>query len=377
MTNVITAIKERILKRVHVRKHEFGLRVDEGEFTKVLGPGVYRVIDPMNRVTVDIASERDVYLQHRQLDVIVKSGALEGRALVLELQDNERAIISVNGRVHSVIGAGLYVLPNTFNKVAAEILTTDAVRFEHANLNNVLAAAGAVAVFDKHQVDEGRVGLLYLNGVFQEVLTPGRYAFFKGVGAVKIQLVDVRERVLDVGGQEIMTEDKVTLRLNAVATYRVCDPRLYADVAEDAVQALYRDAQLALRATVGTRTLDTLLAEKDAVTDELAEALRKRAATLGIEVLSAGIRDIILPGEMKELMNRVTEAKKAAEANLIVRREETAAMRNQANTAKVLENNPTLMRLRELEVLEKIAVHAKLNVVLGEKGLADRVVNLL
>jgi regulator of protease activity HflC (stomatin/prohibitin superfamily) len=157
----------------------------------------------------------------------------------------------------------------------------------------------------------------------------------------------------------------------------VCDPRLYADVAEDAVQALYRDAQLALRATVGTRTLDGLLAEKDAVTDELAEALRKRAATLGIEVLGAGIRDIILPGDMKELMNRVTEAKKAAEANLVVRREETAAMRNQANTAKVLENNPTLMRLRELEVLEKIAVHAKLNVVLGEKGLADRVVNLL
>lgn len=377
MTNIFTNIKERILKRVHVRKHEFGLRFDEGEFTKVLGPGVYRVIDPMNRVTVDIASERDVYLQHRQLDVIVKSSAMDGRALVLELQDSERAIISVNGRVHSVIGAGLYVLPNTFNKVAAEILKTDAVRFEHANLNTVLAAAGAAAVFDKHQVDEGRVGLLYLNGVFQEVLAPGRYAFFKGVGAVKIQLVDVRERVLDVGGQEIMTEDKVTLRLNAVATYRVCDPRLYADVAEDAVQALYRDAQLALRATVGTRTLDALLAEKDDVTDELAQALRKRAAALGIEVLGVGIRDIILPGEMKDLMNRVTEAKKAAEANLIVRREETAAMRNQANTAKVLENNPTLMRLRELEVLEKVAVHAKLNVVLGEKGLADRIVNLL
>jgi hypothetical protein len=70
------------------------------------------------------------------------------------------------------------------------------------------------------------------------------------------------------------------------------------------------------------------------------------------------VRDIILPGEMKDLMNKVTEEKKAAEANLIVRREETAAMRSQANTAKVLADNPTLMRLR-----------------LGEKGLADRVVN--
>ncbi len=86
---------------------------------------------------------------------------------------------------------------------------------------------------------------------------------------------------------------------------------------------------------------------------------------------------MILPGEMKELMNRVIEARKAAEAAVITRREETAAMRSQANTAKLLEQNATLMRLRELEVLEKIASTSNLSVVLGEKGLADRVVNLI
>ncbi len=86
---------------------------------------------------------------------------------------------------------------------------------------------------------------------------------------------------------------------------------------------------------------------------------------------------MILPGEMKDLMNKVTEAKKAAEANLIFRREETAAIRSQANTAKLLADSPTLMRLRELEVLEKIASAGKLNIVLGDKGLADKVVNLL
>jgi regulator of protease activity HflC (stomatin/prohibitin superfamily) len=102
-----------------------------------------------------------------------------------------------------------------------------------------------------------------------------------------------------------------------------------------------------------------------------------RAAEFGIEVLHLGIRDVILPGEMKTLMNRVTEARKAAEANLIARREETAAMRSQANTARILEANATLMRLRELEVLEKVADKTKLNVILGDKGLADRVMNLL
>ena len=132
-----------------------------------------------------------------------------------------------------------------------------------------------------------------------------------------------------------------------------------------------------LRAVIGSRELDQFLADKDAVAKELEEIVRQRVAALGLEVISVGIRDVILPGDMKDLMNKVTEAKKAAEANLIVRREETAAMRSQANTAKVLEGNPTLMRLRELEVLEKVAAGGKLSVVLGEKGLAERVVNLL
>jgi regulator of protease activity HflC (stomatin/prohibitin superfamily) len=105
--------------------------------------------------------------------------------------------------------------------------------------------------------------------------------------------------------------------------------------------------------------------------------LRQRVSEFGLEVVSVGVRDIILPGDMKDLMNRVTEARKAAEANLIARREETAAMRSQANTAKLLEDILTLMRLRELEVLEKVAAQAKFNVLLGEKGLTERVVNLL
>jgi len=105
--------------------------------------------------------------------------------------------------------------------------------------------------------------------------------------------------------------------------------------------------------------------------------VRTRAKTFGVEVLAAGVRDVILPGEMKDLMNKVTEGGKAAEAQLITRREETAALRSQANTAKLLADNPTLMRLRELEVLEQIAGKANLNVVLGEQGLADRVMKLI
>jgi regulator of protease activity HflC (stomatin/prohibitin superfamily) len=201
-------------------------------------------------------------------------------------------------------------------------------------------------------------------------MSPSNKAGFYSAG-------DLREQTIDIAGQEIMTADKVTLRMNAVVTYRIVDARQAVTVSDGAVQSMYREAQLALRAIVGTRDLDSFLTEKDAVTNVFEEAVRRRAGELGLEIVSVGVRDIILPGEMKDLMNKVTEAKKAAEANLIVRREETAAMRSQANTAKVLADNPTLMRLRELEVLEKVATSGKLSVVLGEKGLADRVVNLL
>jgi regulator of protease activity HflC (stomatin/prohibitin superfamily) len=208
-------------------------------------------------------------------------------------------------------------------------------------------------------------------------LPAGRHAFWKNIAEVKVVPVDLREVILDVAGQEIMTADKVTLRLNALVTYRVTDPRLSVSVVDDARQALYRETQLVLRAQVGARELDSFLADKDGVVQELEQGLRRRVSALGLEVITAGIRDIILPGEMKDLLNKVTEAKKAAEANLIVRREETAAMRSQANTAKLLQDNPTLMRLRELEVLERVAATGKLNVVVGEKGLTDRVVNVL
>jgi len=128
---------------------------------------------------------------------------------------------------------------------------------------------------------------------------------------------------------------------------------------------------------VGARELDTFLTDKDGVARELSDSIRPRAKSLGLELVAVGIRDVILPGEMKDLMNKVTEAKKAAEANFIARREETAAMRSQANTAKLLADNPTLMRLRELEVLEKVAANSKLSIMLGEKRLTDRVVNVL
>jgi regulator of protease activity HflC (stomatin/prohibitin superfamily) len=360
-----------------VRSYEVGLLFRNGEFQALLGAGTHWFLDPLRRVVVEVVSRRTPQFVHAQLDLVVKTGELKGHAIVVDLKDNQRGLVWVDGRFVGALPPGLYVYWTGCREVRVEVVDARCPRFEHEDLRLFARSPSMSPLLEVCTVGRGGVGVLFLDGEFADLLAPGQYAFWRGVADARVVEVDLREATLDVSGQEIMTADKVTLRLNAVVTYRVTDARRAVCATEDAKQALYREAQLALRAVVGARDLDTLLADKDVIARDVEEMLRHRAGELGLAVLSAGVRDVVLPGDMKELMNKVTEARKAAEANLVTRREETAAYRSQANTARLLADNPVLMRLRELEALEKIAAAGHLNVILGEKGLADRVVNLL
>ncbi|APW60816.1 slipin family protein [Paludisphaera borealis] len=366
-----------LFKRLKIRSFEMGLHFRDGEFRGLIGVGSHWIFDPFNRTNVEVVSRRAPFLAHEKLDLIVKSGVLKGYAQVIDLQDDQRALVWIDGRFARILPPGQHVVWLGQREVRVEVVDVRAPRFEHVDLKVVLQSATAREQLETGAVNRGCVGVLFLDGRCAGLLDPGPWAFWKRSADVRVVEVDLRETTIDVPGQEIMSADKVTLRLNASATYRVVDPRKAVCTIDDHKQALYREAQLALRAVVGGRELDALLADKEAVAVEAAGLLAPRAEALGLAVASLGVRDLILPGDMKDLMNKVTEARKAAEANLITRREETAALRSQANTAKLLADNPTLMRLRELEVLEKVVAGGKLNVILGEKGLADRVLNLL
>ena len=366
-----------IMKRFKIRSYEMGLYFRDREFQGLLGTGTHWMFDPLCKVRVEIVSQRDPWLVHDKLDMIVKSAALEDCAVVLDLKDHERALVWIDGRFSHVLPPGLYAYWTGFKDVKVEVIDARNARFEHGDFKVIVRSQMAQQVLDICSVERNHVGVLFQDGDYVETLLPGEYAFWKGAADACVVEIDMRETMADVSGQEIMTADKVTMRMNAVVTYRVVDAAKAVNSSDDVRQTLYRETQLALRAVVGARELDAFLADKDAVAQDLEEAVHRRAGELGLEVVSVGIRDLILPGDMKDLMNKVTEVKKAAEANLISRREETAAMRSQANTAKLISDNPTLMRLRELEVLEKIASAGNLNILLGEKGLADRVVNML
>jgi len=365
------------VRRVRVEEYERALVFRNGALERVLQPGVHWVFDPLFRLRVETVSIRSGWLVHPELELMVRSGRLGKEVRVIDLRTNERAIVWADGRLELVLKPGVYALWTTVREVRVDVIDASGVLFEHEQLAAILALPGTAALFEPVAVEAGQVGLFFRDGRHQATLLPGAYALWKGVARAKVVPVDLREQLVDVLGQEIMTADKVTLRLNAGVTYKVADALRAVTAVEDYRQALYREAQLALRAAVGARTLEALLADKAAVARELDGGLRTALSAFGLELVSLGIRDVILPGEMKELMNRVIAAQKAAEAALITRREETAAMRSQANTARILEQNPTLMRLREIEALEKVAEKGRLSVVVGEGGLAGRVVKLV
>lgn len=366
-----------MLKLRKIRSYEKGLLFEDNEFKGFLDKGRYWFLDPFFKVKVDVVSTRTPWLFHENLEVMVKSGGLEGQAQVIDLADYQRALVWVDGRFDTILGPGLYALWEGFSKTRVEIIDAREVRLTHVAVNQIAQSDDASEFITVVDVPEERRCVYFRDGKYQETLAPGRYLFWRDIAVTRFYTVDQREQIIDVSGQEIMTADKVTLRMNSVLAFCVTDALKSVTLVGDLNQALYREAQLALRTVIGSLELDAVLNGKEDIATELRSIIRKKADDFGIRVKSFGIRDVILPGDMKDLMNKVIAARKAAESNLIMRREETAAMRSQANTARLLDSNPTLMRLRELDILEKLVSNSNMSLVLGEKGLSERVANLL
>lgn len=227
------------------------------------------------------------------------------------------------------------------------------------------------------EVAEKSVGLLYVDGELVKTLAPGLYAFWKYNRTIKVEQVDTRLQAMEVSGQEILTKDKVSLRANLAAQYQIIDPVTAVKALTDVNGTLYRELQFALRASIGTRTLDTLLGDKGELDRVVFETVRDKVSEYGVVMKSVGVKDVILPGEMKEILNQVVQAEKAAQANIIKRREETAATRSLLNTARLMEENPVLLRLKELEALEKITEKVdKLTVFGGLDGVMKEMVRI-
>lgn len=286
----------------------------------------------------------------------------------VELAANQRAVVNRDQRPAKFLRPGLHriwtVNPNvavtTYDVTEPMPVITDELR--------VVIPAGELV---EAQVKQFERGLKYAQGKFEGMLEPGRYAYWNHPGArIVVHVLDTRVQQLKIEGQELMTRDKVTLRLTLTAEYAPADAPTTVHAVADVKEALYLAVQLAAREFVAGVTLDELLEGRDTLTRYLETQVAPRAETFGVRVHRVGVKDVILPGEMKTLLNKVIEAEKVAAANVITRREDAAATRNMANTAKVIAENPVLMRLKELETMKDIAEKIdEIKLVMGTEGL--------
>lgn len=202
---------------------------------------------------------------------------------------------------------------------------------------------------------EYEVGLFYQNGRFIKVAGPGSHLLIHLFLRQSMVKVDTRLISATVPAQEILTKDQLPLRLTVIAQYRVVDATSAVHKAKDFTNLLYEEIQLAMRELVAGTNLDELLEKKALLSQELAGKVRPKMAEFGIEVATCGLKDIVLPGDIKSLLIKTAEAARESQAKLICAREELAATRCQMNTAKLIVENPAILRLKELQTLAEVA----------------------
>jgi regulator of protease activity HflC (stomatin/prohibitin superfamily) len=352
-----------MFKIIHVALNERAVVLQDGLPRQALAPG--------RHVVWGFGLE---VLRYDVSDLVLKAPA-EVRAVLpidwyreIVIARHERGILSKDGVPRVYLRPGIQRYWALDPSIDLALLSVDDVMPE---LSEEL-----VAVIPSHEyvdvmVQAHQKGLLYLQGRLEGVLEPGRYVLWQHTGRrVQVVAVDMRRTELTLAGQELMTRDKVTLRLSLAVDYAVADASKATHAVQSVRDAVYLMVQLAARAYVSGVTLDELLESRDGMTRYLEEETVPKAEAIGVRIERVGVKDIVLPGDMKALLNRVIEAEKEAAANVILRREETAATRSLANTARVMADNPVLLRLKEMESLKEIAAQIdEVRLVVGSEGL--------
>jgi regulator of protease activity HflC (stomatin/prohibitin superfamily) len=366
--------------RVRVNENERAVALYKGEIRDILGPGEHWMPSRGGSLEVvrhdlktgDFTSVYEKALFAKLPDVAAR------HLTVIRTGRNEVAVVERDGNLLVVIGPERKLVVWTdAGPWQATVVDAGVDLTIERRLLTRLVQARKTELSVVHTVADGQAGLLFVDGVFERQLAPGLLGFWNIGRQPQVKIVDLKRQALEVSGQEVLTKDRVTIRVNISAEYRVADPLKAVSAVKDFQESLYRALQFAFRKTLGALSLDHILERKVTVDEEAAAKVRADMAEIGLEVTDISLKDVILPGEMREILNQVVAAEKQAEANVIRRREETNATRSLLNTAKVMAENPVMLRLKELEALETIAGKVeRLTVHNGTGGLLNDIVKL-
>lgn len=361
------------MKKLKLNAWQVALVFKNGAYLRCLTEGTYWFWANEKVYVYDMTMS---FVAPVELNILLLDEKLSGLLEVVEVKEEELVLQLENGLLKAVLTAGRYtfwksVIRNEFIRVDISKPEIDE-RINKSWLNKSMVMAW-VRTFEVLNYEKG---LLYIDGKFRELLEPGTYYWWKNRISVQVYRADMRQLQLEINGQEILTRDKAALRINAWAQYKLEDIQKALVLNKEYDKQLYVAFQLALREYIAGYAFDELLEKKDSLAPFVLEQVKEKAAGLGVEVLSFGIRDIILPGDVKEIMNQVLIADKKAQATAIMRREETASTRSLLNTAKLMEDNAMLWKLKEMEYVEKIAEKISNISVSGNGMLLDQLKQL-
>jgi hypothetical protein len=352
-----------------INAYQAGLLFERGVYQKMLKEGVYWVW-PSERV--DLFDLTKPFYAPVELNLLLQDKELAEALHVIEVRDNEIVFQYENGLLKQILNPGRYaywksVLQYEFIKAdLAKVEITE--KIDRTVLQNKIVAP----YIRSYSIESYEKGLLFVDGKYVQELQSGVYFWWKNAVVINVGKADTRQQQVEINGQEILTRDKAALRINAWAQYKLVDIEKALLQNKEYERHLYVAFQLALREYISGLSFDELLEKKEAIVPYILQKAGDSAAILGVKVTGFGIRDIILPGDVKEIMNQVLIAEKRAQANIIMRREETASTRSLLNTAKLMEDNAMLFKLKEMEYVEKIAEKISSISVNGNGVLIDQ-----
>jgi hypothetical protein len=339
-----------MIKKYKINENECGYLIRRGRFEKLLTVGTYYFLSLSGCEVKIVPMTGAVNTCGIPEEILMKNPEFASRVVKNVLPDTSIAIRFVNGAFREVVCKPETLFWNVFEKNEFQVIDITKPWMEET-LPRMYMELMPAKYYKKIVIKDGETGLLYFDNQF--------------------------ERQLEISGQEILTADKVGVRLNVICTYRITDPRRLVMLMENVGTQLYTHAQLILREYVGRFRLDELLEQKEEISQYVLEEMKKKQEDYCVEIVSAGIKDIILPGEIREIMNTVLLAEKRAQANVITRREEVASTRSLLNTARLMDENQTLFKLKEMEYLERICDKVGTISINGGKGVMEQLAELV
>lgn len=370
-----------MFQKVVIGDAERGLVYKNRRFDYVLAPGVYRLKSFTDSLEVNVHNITGVEYTGKDVETLVArlGDRLSDTFMLADIGTKEVGLLLKNGKVEDVLAPGsrkLYWKGHVAVEVQ-RVSLTEGIQMDE----DVMRRLRQMGVLERYavavNVPTESVGLLFVDGKLSRAMQPGAYAFWNFQKNVSAEIMDLRVQSVEVSGQELLTKDKVSLRVNLAASVRVIDAVAARTKVAKYGDYLYRELQYGLRKAISAKTLDELLGDKASLDADIFSYVHKQVNELGLEVLGVGVKDIILPGDMKDILNGVVQAEKTAQANVIRRREEANATRSLLNTARLIEQSAVLMRLKELEALEKVTEKIdKLTVFGGLDGVLKQLVTL-